>query len=127
MTVAQERKKFENRLTAQDYASFFKLKILREIVDRAGIFRVTREEAEHSLGIRLDCEGGVCFPTYLPQTNGNNASRPVSYSVRQDKPPRDANGKEERKYVTTAGHQYPYIAPLSCPAWFSDPTARPSM
>lgn len=108
-------------LTDKDYLEFLKLKISREIVDRAGVFRVTRDEAEVNLGVRLDCDGGVCFPVFLPALNGNNTTHAVAYSVRQDDPIYDADGKAERKYVTTPGRQYPYVAPVN-PEWFPDPT-----
>src|SRR6266436_905852 len=108
-------------LTQDDYVAFLKLKIPRELVDRAGIFRVTRDEAEVNYGIHLDCAGGVCFPVFLPALNGNNTTHAVAYSVRQDQPIYDADGKAERKYVTTPGRQYPYTAPVN-PEWFTDPT-----
>jgi hypothetical protein len=111
-------------LTQRDYEQFLKLKIPRTIVDRAGIFRVSRVEAAEEYGIHLDCDGGICFPYYLAPLNGNNTKHPVSYSVRQDAPKYDSAGKAERKYVATAGRQHPYIAPVAYPERFADPSVH---
>src|SRR5690242_10851267 len=100
-------------LTSHDYEQFLKLTITRDVVDRAHIFRVTRDEAAERYGIELDCDGGICFPCFLPPLNGNNTNHVVAYSIRQDAPNYDASGKAERKYVTTRGRQHPYIAPIA--------------
>ncbi|MGC1416882.1 MAG: AAA family ATPase [Candidatus Acidiferrum sp.] len=109
-------------LTEQDYSAFSKLTIPDSIVDRAAIFRVSRSEAAEKYGIHLDCDGGICFPHFLPPLNGNDVKHPVAYSVRQDAPKYDSAGKPERKYLTTAGRQYPYVAPIALPHWFAEPS-----
>ena len=96
-------------LLPADYEMFLALRITRDIVDRARIFRVTRDEAAATLGINLDSDG-ICYPYFLPPLNGNDPNRPVAYTVRQDRPPVDARGKQQRKYVHTPGNQYPYLA-----------------
>jgi hypothetical protein len=108
------------KLSEADYENFLTLKITRDIVDRARVFRVTREEAKE-FGITLECAGGVCFP-YFPPTNGNGTRSPVSFSVRQDNPVCDADGKPQRKYIAAAGLHYPYVAPVSDPERFTDPS-----
>jgi hypothetical protein len=110
-----------SKLTKDDYLSFLGLKIPREIVDRAKIFRVHRDEAELVYGIKLDCDGGLAYPYFLPPLNGNQTTRAVYHRVRQDRPPRDASGKEERKYLAPQGRTYPYFAPVD-PAWYQDPS-----
>lgn len=105
-------------LVQADYDSFLKLGITRDIVDRARVRRVSRDEATNLLGIATD-SGGIHFPFFLPPLNGNQTTRPVYHRVRQDRPPRDASGKEERKYLTSPGKTYPYFAP-ACKEWFDD-------
>jgi hypothetical protein len=109
-------------LTECDYISFLKLTIPRSIVDRAGIFRVDRAQAAEECSIELDCDGGICFPYFLPPLNGNDTRHAVAYSIRQDAPKYEASGKAERKYLTTRGRQRPYIAPIANPEWFNDST-----
>jgi hypothetical protein len=109
-------------LTEADYLEFLKLKIHKEIVDRARIFRVTAQEASEEYGIVLDCDGGRCFPYFLPPLNGNDPKRAVAFSVRQDAPRHDGAGKPQRKYVATAGRQHPYVPPVRSRERFSDPT-----
>src|SRR5579862_805724 len=108
-------------LTGRDYQDFLMLTISREIVDRAHIFRVTREEAELNYGIRIHGDGGVCFPHFLPPLNGDDIHQPAAYSVRDDSPKCDANGKAERKYVNSTGRLYPFVPPAD-PHWFEDPS-----
>src|SRR5882757_9958968 len=107
-------------LTKDDYIAFLTLKIPRELVDRARIFRVGRDEAELAYGINLDCDGAVMYSHFLPPLNGNDTSHPVYYRARQDNPPRDPSGKVERKYLAAPGRPYPYFAPVD-PSWYQDP------
>jgi hypothetical protein len=58
-------------LTSDDYIAFLKLRITRDVLDRAKVSRVTRDEAESKYGIRLDCAGGILFPYYLPPERHN--------------------------------------------------------
>jgi hypothetical protein len=104
-----------NGFTAADYEGLGKLGITPEIIERARLERVTREDAE-KLGIFLNCDGGINFSYFLPPVNGNNTTKPVYYAVRQDKPP-VVSGEVDRKYLFAPGKTYPYFAPAD-PAWY---------
>jgi hypothetical protein len=105
-------------LTEVDYQQFLRLTIPRHIVERAHIFRVSKDEAESEYGIRIHGAGGIAFPHFLPPLN--DTSRAAAYSVRDDAPKYDASGKAERKYVASRGRQYPYVAPVDHD-WYQDP------
>jgi hypothetical protein len=107
-------------LTPRDYDEFLKLRIPRDVLDRAKVSRVERLIAEEDYGIRIHGHGGILFSHFLPPLNGNDVSHPAAYSVRDDNPKYDAAGKPERKYVFAQGRQYPYTVPVE-PSWYQDP------
>jgi hypothetical protein len=109
-------------LTEKDYAGHLRLGITAEYLDIAGVFRATRDEAESLLGISNVSSDGVVYAYFFPPINGHDATAPMFYRFRQDHPPRDPAGKEERKYLTSPGLQHPYI-PRGMPReWFADKT-----
>lgn len=105
-------------LTESDKLTFYRLGISASIIERARLARVTTAEAEE-LGVKLDCEGGLLFPYFAPP-NGTATPQRWTCRIRQDKPPRDREGKFERKYLSPYGdRRHLYVAPCD-PAWVDD-------
>lgn len=99
-------------LTGMDEQMFMRAGCDLEIVRRAGVERVTPEEAFDVYGIRLESEGGICFPYFSPP-NGNPRQR-LTARIRQD-------GRTERKYLSPYGdRRHLYIPPVN-PAWLLNP------
>jgi uncharacterized protein DUF3854 len=107
-------------LTPRDFDQHLALSIPPEILDVAGVVRRTRNEAESLLGIRDVASDGIDYQYFFPPLNGHDTGSPIYHRYRQDKPPCDASGKEERKYLVSPGKTYPYV-PRGIPsAWFTD-------
>jgi hypothetical protein len=108
------------RLTDADEKMFFALGIDEKLIERAGIARVNSTEAQEEFGINLDGDTGIAYPYYTPP-NGKPPRR-VTARIRRDHPPRDANGKIERKYVSSGmDNRHLYFAPCDS-TWVEDPT-----
>jgi hypothetical protein len=86
-------------LTADDFANFKKLGISRQLVEKAGIFRTTNDQAR-KIGFQFKGElGGLVFP-YRSLTGKLKNGR-----LRRDKPEFDAEGKPQNKYVSMASKE----------------------
>ena len=83
------------RLTAQDYDMFARFGVSAELLEAAGVQRVTDREACVDLGIRYsgDC-AGVVFP-YRSPVDGHRAT----CRLRRDHPDVDADGKVAADYT----------------------------
>ncbi len=101
-------------LRAHDLQLFSRLLINEALLERARIQRVSPSEAE-IYGIDTEGDTGIVYPYYsLP--NGKHLNR-VSARIRRDNPPRDENGKIEKKYLSPRGNnRHLYFAPCE-DAW----------
>jgi len=89
-------------LTAADLESFAKLRILPELLERAGVVRVTDREARDEYGIRGGGDmAGIAFPYCEPSSMANGRRRWYS-RIRRDHPELE-DGKEKTRLIRTAG------------------------
>jgi hypothetical protein len=103
-------------LAESDLQIFRRFGIFPDVLERAGVGRVTSEEAQIDYGIDIGADTGLVFPYYsLP--NGQPPRR-VTARIRRDNPPRDENGKIQRKYVSPypSDPRHLYFAPCE-PIW----------
>jgi hypothetical protein len=95
-------------LTDADVASFQRLSIPLELLEEAGVRRITDQEARE-LGYRRETSAhleGILFP-YLGFTGENGTGR-----LRRDHPEKDSSGKILAKYLTTFGDKrHFYVLP----------------
>src|ERR1700751_5080200 len=107
-------------LLQHDVEMFGKLGILPELLDRAGIVRVTDRQAREEYGITGDGDmAGIAYPYWQPATMMNGSERKRWYvRIRRDTP--DADRK--KKYVAPYADRRPFYFP-PCPDWFVDADA----
>ncbi len=93
-------------LTRSDLEMFARLHIDRELLGRAGIQRVTHEEARHDFGLNgIGNNAGIVFP-YVDEAGTRHTCR-----IRRDRPDME-NGKPVRKYLAPYGdRRHLYIIP----------------
>jgi hypothetical protein len=105
-------------LREPDLETFAKLRIPAELVERAGIVRVTDREAREVYGIRGAGDmSGIAFPYFEPASMGNG-SRRWYVRIRRDHPEIE-NGREKKKYVAPYGdRKHFYFSPT--PELFTD-------
>jgi hypothetical protein len=105
-------------LTPQDLEAFAKLRILPELLKRAGIVRVTDREAREDYGIRGGGDmAGVAFPYFAPESMTNGRRRNY-VRIRRDHPEIE-DGKPRKKYVAPYGDRnHLYFPPT--PELFAD-------
>jgi len=96
-------------LASSDVAVFRHLRIDPDLVQRAGIERVTDEEARTKFGFRTSRTmdlSGILFPYLDPLTNRRHTAR-----VRRDRPEIE-DGKPKRKYLSPYGDKHHlYLVP----------------
>jgi len=85
-------------LQASDLEMFARLRIPIELLEGAGIVRVTDKEAREDYGIRGGGDmAGVAFPYFKPSTMLNGRRR-WYLRIRRDHPEVE-DGREKKKYV----------------------------
>jgi hypothetical protein len=85
-------------LTQADLDNFAKLSIPAELLEQAGIVRVTDRQARDTYGIKGGGDmAGIAFPYFDPGTMGNGRRRHY-VRIRRDHPEIE-DGKEKKKYV----------------------------
>ncbi len=99
-------KTLPGKLTAEDLESFGRLGISPELLELAGVERVSDAEAREKFGIRFDGDlSGLVFPYFI-------SGRRVTARVRRDHPERNAEGKLENKYISAYGdRRHLYLPP----------------
>lgn len=100
-------------LTQSDKEMFSGFGVTDDLLERAGVHRVTDAEARRELGIHSDRVGdmaGIVFP-YLSPAN----QQVWSQRLRRDNPEIDADGKPKDKYLCPQGHNRLYFAPGAGP------------
>lgn len=91
-----------SNLTAIDLEAFFKLRIPAELLDRAGVVRVTDSEARGTYGIKGGGDmAGIAFLYFDPETMSNGRRR-TYVRIRRDHPELE-DGKPKKKYVAPWG------------------------
>jgi hypothetical protein len=108
-----------SKLTQADLEMFARLGIDAELVARAGIFRVSDQEArtfgfQFSPASKLD---GLVFPHYDPLTGNRVASR-----LRRDHPEVGPGGKPKNKYIFSRGDNPHLYFPPGSASLLSDTT-----
>jgi predicted P-loop ATPase len=87
-----------NQLTTNDYAMFAKIGVPPEMVEQAGIVRVTDAEARTGYGFNgTGSNAGLLYPYRDPETGQFYTAR-----LRRDNPPMK-DGKPDAKYLAQAG------------------------
>src|SRR5207302_5341077 len=105
-------------LRPSDIAMFGKLRIPPELLERAGIVRVTDREAREDYGIRGSGDmAGLAYPYFAPQAMANGRHRQY-VRIRRDSPEIE-DGKEKRKYVAPYGDRKHFYFPPT-PEFFFD-------
>lgn len=107
-----------SNLTASDLEVFTRLRIPPELLQRAGVVRVTDREAREEFGIRGSGDmAGIAFQYFDPETMANGRRR--SYvRIRRDHPEVE-DGKQEKKYIAPYGdRKHLYFPPT--PELFAD-------
>ena len=107
-------------MTPADVDLFARLGIPPELLERAGIVRVTDRQAREEFGIRGSGDmAGVAFPYFDPETMANGRRRNY-VRIRRDYPEIEG-GKEKKKYVAPYGdRKHFYFPPI--PEFFADAT-----
>ena len=107
-----------NNLTAADRAMFESLRIPLDLVERAGVGRVTDGQARGEFGIRGGGDmSGIAYPYFDPETMANVRRRNYG-RIRRDHPEIE-DGKEKKKYVAPYGdRKHLYFPPE--PKLFAD-------
>src|SRR2546425_8567354 len=86
-------------LTERDLELFVKLRIPRELLERAGIVRVTDKEAREDYGISGSGDmAGIAFPYFDPAALVDGSRRSRYVRIRRDFPETE-DGREKQKYV----------------------------
>ena len=107
-----------NALTTADLATFASLRIPCELLERAGIARVTDQQARQDYGIRGGGDmAGIAFPYFDPETM-NNGRRCTYVRIRRDHPEIE-DGKLKKKYVAPYGDRKRFYFPPT-PDLFAD-------
>lgn len=107
-------------LTQVDLEGFAKLSIPAELLDLAGVVRVTDSEARTTYGIKGSGNmAGIAFPYFEPETMSNGRRR-TSVRIRRDHPELE-DGKAKRKYVAPYGDRKRLYFPPT-PELFADTT-----
>lgn len=105
-------------LTPSDLAMFEKIRVGPELLTKAGVVRVTDQEARNDYGIRGSGDmAGILFPYWEPSTMANGRRR-WYLRIRRDRPEID-NGKPRKKYVTPYGDRKHAFFPPE-PSLFAD-------
>jgi len=97
----------KTNLLAADIEMFLRLRIPPELLDQAGIMRVTDREARDNFGITGQGDmAGIVFPYYCP-VKGHR----VTARLRRDNPEIE-DGKPKNKYISAYGdRRHLYFAP----------------
>src|SRR5437879_3619461 len=105
-------------LRPSDIAMFGKLRVPPELLERAGIVRVTDREAREHYGIRGSGDmSGIAFQYFEPSTMSNGRRR-WYVRIRRDHPEIE-DGKQKKKYVAPYGdRKHLYFPPT--PESFAD-------
>jgi hypothetical protein len=107
-------------LTHADKEGFAKLSIPAELLDLAGIVRVTDREARETYGIKGGGDmAGIAFPYFDPETMSNGRRR-TYVRIRRDHPELE-DGKPKKKYVAPYGDRKRLYFPPT-PELFADVT-----
>src|SRR6516162_9202575 len=104
-------------LTPADLSMFARLGITVELLNNAGIQRVTDADAREQFGITGSGDmGGIAFPYFTPMDSVRRTCR-----VRRDNPELE-NGKPRKKYVAAYGdRRHLYFVP-GCAELVSNPS-----
>jgi hypothetical protein len=109
-----------SNLTTSDLEVFAKLRILPELLERAGIVRVTDREAREEFGVRGSGDmAGIAFQYFDPGTMANGRRRNY-VRIRRDFPEME-DGREKKKYVAPYGDRKRFYFPPT-PELFADVT-----
>jgi Domain of unknown function (DUF3854) len=101
-------------LRPADLAQFERLSIPKELLESAGVCRVTDKEARDVLGVNRPGDmSGVLFPGLHPETGQTR-----NYRVRRDQPEME-NGKPKNKYMSSVDPPTLYFPP-GCGAQLMD-------
>ena len=107
-------------LTAIDLATFDRLRVSAELLDLAGVVRVTDRQARDDFGIRGGGDmAGIAFVYFDPETMTNGRRR-TSVRIRRDHPEIE-DGREKKKYVAPYGDRKRLYFPPT-PELFADVT-----
>jgi AAA domain/Domain of unknown function (DUF3854) len=113
-----ERRKIPMALNSSDLSLFQSLGVTSELLARAGVRRVTDEEARKLLGASHPGNlAGIYFPYSDPETGHR-----VSGRLRRDHPEVGANGKVDRKYACAFGDNRHLYFPPGSGSLLSDPS-----
>jgi hypothetical protein len=108
-------------LSPSDLEMFGKLRIPPDLLDRAGVVRVTDREARDQYGIRGGGDmAGVAFPYFAPETMATSPRRNY-VRIRRDFPEIDEAGRAKKKYVAPYGDRKRFYFPPT-PELFADPS-----
>ncbi len=107
-----------SNLTVVDLAEFAKFRIPPELLDLAGVTRVTDREAREMYGISGGGDmGGIAFPYFEPGTMSNGPRR-TYVRIRRDYPELE-DGRPKKKYIAPWGDRNRlYFPPV--PELFAD-------
>ena len=108
-------------LTERDLALFAKLGIPMDLLERAGVVRVSDAQAREDYGIRGSGDmSGVAFPYFDPAAMIDGSRRRHYVRIRRDFPEVE-DGREKKKYVAPyADKKHFYFPPT--PELFADAT-----
>ena len=105
-------------LRPADLAMFDKLRIPADLVELAGIERVTNHDARETYGIKGGGDmAGILFPYFDPESMANGRRR-TYIRIRRDYPEME-DGKARKKYVSPYGDPKHFYFP-PCPELFAD-------
>jgi hypothetical protein len=100
-----------SNLTTTDLEAFAKLKVSPELLEEAGIRRVSDREARDAGILRLGDMEGILFPYMQP------TGEIVGQGLRRDHPEVDSTGRPKAKYVSSfADKRHSYILPSDRPS-----------
>jgi Protein of unknown function (DUF3631) len=109
-----------SNLTAVDLEVFAKLRIPSELLELAGIARVTDREARETYGISGGGDmSGIAFPYFDPESMSNGRRR-TYVRIRRDHPELE-DGKLKKKYVAPYGDRKRFYFPPT-PELFANAT-----
>lgn len=107
-----------DNLAAVDLEAFAKLRIPSELLEFAGIVRVTDREARETYGISGGGDmAGIAFPYFDPETKSNRRRR-TYVRIRRDHPELE-DGKPKKKYIAPWGDRKRLYFPPT-PELFAD-------
>jgi hypothetical protein len=108
-----------NKLTPADLEMFKRIGVGAELLEMAGVYRVTDAEARENFGIsRQGDMSGIAFPYFDPLTDDRVTAR-----IRRDHPDMDVEGKTENKYISPYGDNPHLYFPRGSGAMLDDVTA----